>query len=139
MERRVSNEELMKFLDQELEPEHRGRIERELAASTELQRDLARYRQIQAEVRSLASDIEAPGVWGAIHRRLARPLGWLLIAAGALFWTGWAGWLYFSSDEDLAFKAAMGAVTIGFVLLLASTLHDRWTEWQSDPYRDVER
>ena len=30
MERRITNEELMKFLDQELAPEERARIEREL-------------------------------------------------------------------------------------------------------------
>jgi len=45
----------------------------------------------------------------------------------------------FTSDEDLVMKLAMGGVTIGFVLLLAGTLHERWTEWQTDPYRDVER
>jgi len=139
MERRITNEELMKFLDQELEPEERARLERALEASTELKRDLARYRQLSADVRSLAADIPAPSVWNALHRKLTRPVGWLLLVAGVLLWTGWGSWLYFTSDENLVMKFATGGVTIGFVLLLASTLHERWIEWQSDPYRDIER
>jgi len=129
----------MKFLDQELRPEELARVERELATSTELQRDLARYRQLRAELRSLGATIEVPGIWGALHRRLTRPLGWVLLIVGAALWTGWGFWLYFTSDEDLVAKLAVGGVTIGFVLLLGSALHERWVEWQSDPYRDVER
>lgn len=139
MERRITNEELMKFLDQELAPEERARIERELENSTELKRDLARYRQLRADVRSLGADIEDPSMWGALHRKLTRPLGWLMLAAGAVLWTGWGSWLYFTSDEDLLAKLAMGGVTIGFLLLLGAALHERWTEWQNDPYRDVHR
>jgi len=139
MERRITNEELMKFLDQELAPDDRARIERELSTSTELQRDLARYRHLRADLRSLGADIDAPGMWSSLHRKLTKPLGWLLLVAGALLWTGWGSWLYFTSDENLIMKFAMGGITIGFVLLLAGTLHERWIEWKSDPYRDIER
>lgn len=138
MQPRVTNEELMKLLDHELGPEERLRVEHELTRSTELQRDLARYRQMRAELRSLGTDIPAPGVWAAIHRRLTRPLGWILLIAGSALWTAWAFWLYFSSDENLVLKLGMGAVVIGVALLLGATLQERWTEWQTDPYRDIE-
>ncbi len=135
----VTNEELMKFLDQELGPDERARIERELAASTELQRELARYRRMRAELRSLGTDIQAPGVWAAIHRKLTRPVGWLLLVAGTVLSTGWGFWLYFTSDEDLVLKFATGAVVIGVALLLGATIQERWVAWQTDPYRDIEK
>lgn len=139
MQPRVTNEELMRFLDQEMDPEDRSRIERELSASTELQRELARYRRMRAELRSLGTDIEAPGVWGAIHRRLTRPIGWILLIAGSALWSAWAFWLYLSSDEDLVLKLGVGAVVIGVALLLGATIQERWTEWRTDPYRDIQK
>jgi anti-sigma factor RsiW len=139
MQPRVTNEELMQFLDQELDAGERARIERELATSTELQRELARYRRMRAELKSLGTDIRAPGVWAAIHRKLTRPVGWLLLVAGTLLSTGWGFWLYFTSNEDLVIKFAMGAVVIGVALLLGATIQERWVEWQTDPYRDIQK
>ena len=129
----------MKFLDQELPPGEHARIERELAASTELQRELARFRQMRADVRSLGTDIRAPGVWATIHRQLTRPVGWLLLIAGTVLSSAWGFWLYFTSDEDLVLKFATGAVVIGVALLLGATIQERWIEWQTDPYRDIDK
>jgi anti-sigma factor RsiW len=139
MQPRISNEELMQFLDQELDPDERARIERELATSTELQRELARYRSMRAELKSLGTDIRPPGVWAAIHRKLTRPVGWLLLVAGVVLSTGWGSWLYFTSEEDLVLKFATGAVVIGVALLLGATIQERWVEWQTDPYRDIQK
>lgn len=135
----ITNEELMRFLDDELVPDDRARIERELAVSTELQRELARYRRMRAELRSLGADVSTPGLWGAVHRKLTRPLGWTLLIAGSAVWTAWAFWLYFNSEEDLILKLGTGAVVIGVSLLLGVTLQERWVEWKTDPYRDIDK
>ncbi|MDT8368924.1 MAG: hypothetical protein RQ745_06925 [Longimicrobiales bacterium] len=135
----VTKEELMKFLDDELDAVERARIERRIAASTELQRDLARYRILKAEVKSLGSGVHSRGIWSSIRRRVTRPLGWIMLLAGSLLWTGWAGWVYFTSDEAVVAKLAAGAIVIGVTLLLATTIHERWIEWQTDPYRDLVR
>jgi len=139
MQPNITNEDLMRFLDDELAPEDRARVERELAVSTELQRDLARFRQMRAELRSLGADVPAPGLWGAIHRKLTRPLGWTLLIAGSALWTVWGFWLYFTSREDLVLKLGTGAVVIGVVLLLGVAVQERWAEWKTDPYRDIHK
>lgn len=139
MSRRITNEELMKFLDQELTSEEHARIEGEIAASTELRRDLARYRMMRAELSSLGKEIESPGVWAEVNRRLTRPFGWILLTIGVVVYTAWAAWLYANSESDTILKLGLGAVTVGFFLLLASVLHERWVEYQTDPYRDIER
>ncbi len=36
-------------------------------------------------------------------------------------------------------KLAVGALAVGFLVLLAAAILDRVQEWRSDPYRDVER
>jgi anti-sigma factor RsiW len=139
MSGRITKEELMKFLDRELDPDDHRRIEREIAASTELRRDLARYRMLRAELASLGRDIDSPGVWTAVQRRLTRPVGWILLTVGAVVYTGWAAWLWANSESDTILKLGLGAVTVGFVLLLVSVLHERWVAYQTDPYRDIQR
>jgi len=138
MQPKITNEELMRFLDQELGPEDSARVERELAVSTELQRDLARYRMMRAELRSLGTDVPKPGIWASVHRRLTRPLGWTLVIVGSALWTAWALWLYFTSEEGLVLKLGTGAVVIGVALLLGAALQERWAAWQTDPYRDID-
>lgn len=139
MSSRITNDELMKFLDHELPDAERERVERAIAASTELRRDLARYRMMRAELASLGRDIESPGVWGTVRRRLTRPVGWILLTVGVVVYSGWAAWVFANSDSDMIPKLSVGALAMGFALLLASTLHARWVEYRSDPYRDIER
>ncbi len=139
MTMQVSNEDLMRFLDDELPADTRAQVETALAGSTELQRELARYRTIRAEMSALRSDAPIGGIWAAVNRRLTRPVGWILLVVGSVVWSGWAAWVFATSETDLIGKLSIGAVVVGFLLLLSATILERWTEWQTDPYRDLER
>jgi len=139
MTMQVSNEDLMRFLDDELPADARAQVEKALASSTELQRELARYRTIRAEMSALRADAVTGGIWGAVNRRLTRPVGWILLVVGSVVWSGWAAWVFATSETDLIGKLSIGAVVVGFLLLLFATILERWTEWQTDPYRDLER
>ena len=132
---------LMRFLDGELPPEERARVERLLAGATEVQRDLLVYRQIHedlSEIR-LRTGGGRRSVWDRVHQRLTRPLGWILLGTGAAAWLIYLAWLYMSSATPSWEKLMTSAVVIGILLLFASVIHERYREWLTDPYRDVER
>lgn len=138
----VSHETLMRYLDGELPPEERLQVDQALEASTELQRELAVYRMFRRDLSELRLK-EGPGrsssIWGSVRRRLSRPAGWILLALGTGAWMVHAVWVYLTSAGPAWAKMATSAIVIGMLLLLASVIVERWEEWQTDPYKDVER
>lgn len=131
----------MLFLDGELPPEDRARVEAALASDSELSRELAIYRAMKAQLGELSFD---PGhrrssVWDGVNRRLARPIGWLLLVGGTAVWTLYGAYLFATGPTDPWEKLATGAVVIGTLVLLASVIWERYREYLSDPYRDVHR
>lgn len=141
LEATIARETLMRFLDGELSPEERRKVESGLASSTELQRELAVYRMFHRDLSQLRLPDPPSGssIWGRVHRRLGRPMGWLLMALGAGAWMAHVIYIYLTSAAPSWEKAATSAIVIGVLLLFASVIHDRALEWRSDPYRDVER
>lgn len=140
MSQNVSNEDLMRFLDDELSSGERTRVEQALARSTELQRELAIYRAMRSDLSDLPADIR-PGtsIWGAVNRRLTRPIGWILMVSGFVVWAAYGAWVFTTSPANPVEKLAVGALVVGFLILLGSTIMDRLQEWKTDPYRDIER
>ncbi len=140
MHRSVSNEDLMRLLDDELSQEARERVERELARSTELQRELAIYRDMQAGFRELSFAVRPDqSVWDTVDRRLTRPVGWILFVTGSVLWLLYSGWVFATSTVDPWEKIAVTGVALGFLILLGSTIFERLREWRTDPYRDIQR
>jgi anti-sigma factor RsiW len=138
----VSRETLMRFLDGELPPDERRRVEAALERSTELQRELAVYRMFHedlTEMRLSPGPGTQPSVWTSVRRRLGRPLGWLLLSGGVAVWAVHVVWVYLTSPAPSWEKAATSAVVIGILILFASVIVERYQEWQTDPYKDVER
>jgi anti-sigma factor RsiW len=141
MDNRVSPEDLMRYLDGEMPAGERRVLEAEVERSTELRRELAIWQAMQRDVQGLSFAPPSPdrSVWGAVNRRLTRPLGWILLIAGATVWLAYVAWMFVLSPVAPWGKLAVGAVVIGFLLLLASVVADRYREWLTDPYRDVHR
>lgn len=136
----ISNEDLMRYLDDELSHEERLRVEGALRDSTELRRDLAIFRSMRLDLEDLAgSGRSHSSVWGTVQRRLTQPVGWILLVSGFVLWAGYGGWVFATSPANPVEKLAIGALAVGFLILLLSTILERLSEWKDDPYRDVER
>lgn len=136
----ISNEDLMRFLDDELPPGDRDRVEAALASSTELQREMAIFKAMRTDLLSLP----VPGrnehsLWPSVSRRLTQPVGWVLLVAGFLLWAGYGSWVFITTPANPVEKLAIGALAVGFLILLVSAILDRLHEWKDDPYRDIER
>ncbi len=138
---RISHEDLMRYLDDEMPSGERQRVDAAVARSTELQRELAIYRAMKRDFQELsfAPALRGSSTWDRVNRKLTRPVGWLLLVVGVAVWSAYGAWLFLTSPGHLVAKLADAAVTIGLVLLLASAAWDRYREWLTDPYRDVQR
>lgn len=137
----VSQETLMRYLDGELSPEDRARVDAALSESTELRRDLAIFRSLHEDLAAISFDrnVSEGSIWTRVHRRLSRPIGWLLVALGTLVWLAFVVFEYATSTAPSWQKAASAAIVIGILLLFASVIHERYREYLVDPYRHVER
>jgi len=138
---RVTHEELMRYLDGEVGPEERVRIERSVERSTEERRELAIYRAMKDDLQTLKLGAGGPdgSIWNAVNRKLARPLGWVLFLIGSLVWGVYGVYAYLTSQHLFWEKLATSAIVIGILLLFASVIWERYRVWLTDPYRDVQR
>lgn len=143
MSHETGRETLMRYLDGELPPAERERVEEHLSRCTECRREVEVFDRMKRELSELpegaVADRSDGSVWDAVNRRIARPLGWVLLVAGVVLWGGWAGWVFLTSEAAVVEKLFTGSVVIGLALLLASVGRERYREWRNDPYRDVRR
>jgi anti-sigma factor RsiW len=137
----LSHEDLMRFLDGELPPDEHARVQARIDSSTELGREVMIFRAMKAGFRDLTFQ---PGtyhhsVWDQVDQQLTRPIGWVLVIAGAAVWTAYGAYVFATAPVNPWEKLATGAVVIGVILLLTSVIWERYREWLTDPYRDVYR
>lgn len=138
---RVTHEELMRYLDGEVGPEERSRIERSVEVSTELRRELAVYKAMKDDLQTLKlTDGNHHGsIWTSVNRQLTRPIGWVLLIVGSLVWAAYGIYVYLTSPAFLWEKLTTSAIVIGVLLLFTSVIWERYREWLTDPYRDIQR
>jgi hypothetical protein len=137
----VTTEDLMAYLDGELSPEVRARVEAGLRTSTELQRELAMYTAMKNDIQNLRFQTGGPhgSVWDQVNTKLNRPIGWVLVIVGLIVWMTYGTWVFATSSVSPWEKLGTGAVAIGMLMLLASVIWERIRELESDPYRNVQR
>lgn len=141
MSKRISPDDLMRYLDGEMSPEERARVDVELSASTEMQRELALFRSLKAGIQELSFHpaMYRSSVWGQVNTRLSRPIGWILLLSGLVVWMTYSAWVFATSPVSAWQKLGTGAIVIGILVLLASVIWERLREWETDAYEDVLR
>ena len=137
----VTNEDLMRYLDGELSPPDRARVDAAVATSTEISRELELFRSVKEDVQSLqfAPAAMRASTWDQVNRRLARPVGWVFLLVGIMVWAAFGVYQYTVAPVDLWQKLATGGIVIGILILLSSVIWERMREWETDPYRHIER
>lgn len=126
------------YADGELPPDEARRVEAHLQRCTECARELAQIRFLGGAMRSLQPRSTQRSVWEGVHRRITRPVGWILLLAGLVLWLGLAllAWL----REELTLEwLAITAMGVGLVLIAVGIGYEQYREWKESPYRDVER
>lgn len=131
-------ERLSAYADGELPEEEALRVEAHLRGCTECARELTLIRTMGGVMRSIAADAPERSVWSAVHRRITRPVGWLLFVAGVLVLAVLAliEWVR-EGAFDLEWFATT-AVGVGLALLVAGIGHEQYREWKTSPYKDIQ-
>jgi hypothetical protein len=137
----ITHDDLMRYLDGEVSPEERARIDVELTTSTELARDVAVFRAMKNDFQQLSFQ---PGthhrsVWDQVNMQVTRPIGWLLVSVGVAVWMIYGAYVFSTTPGDPWAKLGTGAIVIGILMLLSSVIWERYKEWGTDPYRDIQR
>ena len=137
----ISPDDLMRFLDGELSPEERDRVAEQLEKSTELQRELAIFKGLKADIQDLHFHpaTRRVSVWDQVNARLNRPVGWLLFLSGLGIWMAYGAYVFATSSASPWEKLATGAIAIGILMLLTSVIWERIRDWETDPYKDIQR
>jgi hypothetical protein len=136
----VSHDDLMRFLDDELPPEHRAAVARHIEECTECNREFVVFRTMKGELANMLSlEPGAPSVWNRVNRSIMLPAAWVLLVSGALALGAWGVWTYITSPENFWEKLFVGAVIVGLALLLISAIGDRLRDLKTDPYREIQR
>lgn len=141
MKHEISHEQLMRYLDDEVGAEERSRIETHLQRCSECRRELAIFNAMKGDLAGLKfrQGPDDPSVWDRVNRRLTRPAGWALLIAGAFGLLVFGIYTYVTSPGEIWEKVSVGAVLIGLALLFVGVARDRYREWRTDPYREIER
>lgn len=141
MSEQITHDDLMRYLDGELPPEEQARVEGAVSASSELQRELAIFRAMKGDFQELSFHAATyhHSVWDQVASEVARPVGWVLVIAGAIALLFYGAYVFTTSPVDPWEKLAAGAVVIGMLVLLATVIWERYREWLTDPYKDVHR
>ena len=137
----ISTDDLMRYLDGELSPDERERVDTQLESSTELQREMAIYKSLKSDIQDLHFHpaTHRSSVWDQVNTRLNRPVGWVLVTTGIVVWMTYGAYIFATSTISPWEKLGTGAVAIGILMLLASVIWERVRDWETDPYKDIRR
>jgi anti-sigma factor RsiW len=131
-------EALSAYADGELPPGEAAAVEAHLEVCTECLRELAIIRNLGGAMKDLRAEPARRSVWEDVHRRITRPVGWVLLAAGALIWAGLITVRWFRQELTLVWVAGT-AIGVGLLMLALGIAYEQYREWKGSPYKDLER
>lgn len=130
----VNSQDLMRYLDGELGPEERIRIEEALAESSELQKELEAFRSLRAGFHELTflDPKHQRSVWHRVAAHIAGPSGKVFVLGGVAAWLAYAIYVFTVAAHDPWERLGVAAVAIGVLALFAAVIRDRYRTWSDD-------
>lgn len=131
----VSTQDLMRYLDGELPPDERERVDRALAGSEELRKQLEIFRSLRADFHRLTftGGSDEGTVWHRVAAHVARPAGRTFMLAGLVAWVAYAVWLFASGTPEPWDRLAVAGASIAVLTLLALVIREGLRSWPDDP------
>lgn len=135
---------LVGLVDRELQPQEATAVNDHLRSCAQCRREYEQLLETSGQLEALAfaepQDEILRQLWRSPFSRLSRLGGWLLVIGGYAALIGYALFELFISDQEGGWvKVSMAAIAIGFLLLLAQAIRERWKTYKKDPYRELER
>lgn len=140
---------MMGYLDDELEPDLRSKVEAHLADCPDCRKELEQFRRMKEELKMVKfkepSDAELERYWSNIYNRLERGIGWITLSLGAIILLSYGGFKLVEEvikdpEIGLLIKVGVLALVFGTVVLFVSLLRERLALLKTDKYsKEVER
>jgi len=137
------------YVDDELEPDQRKRLEEHLANCPSCRQELAEEKALKEELDMIRfkepTDAELGRYWSSVYNRLERGVGWILFSLGAIVLLCYGGFKLVEAvirDPTLQWwvKGGVLALVFGTVVLFVSLLRERLAVRKVDKYsREIER
>jgi hypothetical protein len=137
------------YVDGELTPEQRERLESHLSACDACKRELAEVRALKKELDMIKftepTDEQLERYWSGVYNRLERGAGWVLFSIGAIVLLCYGGFKLVEQvvrDPAIAWwvKGGVLALVFGLAILFVSLLRERLAVRKVDKYsKEVER
>lgn len=141
-------DDMMAYLDDELNEERKRAFESHLASCANCTRDLAEFRKLKQMTDCVSftepEDRVWEQYWGNVYNRVERGAGWILFSVAAIALLLYGGFQLIEKlivDPTLGTLLKVGLLALlgGVVILFVSVLRERVYFWSRDRYRDVRR
>ena len=132
------------LLDGELTPDETGELNSHLIRCASCRADYEELRQTEHKLAAISyveiTDAAARSLWRLPYARWVSVTALLLVIGGyaALLLYGFISFLM-DGSEELFGKVTLGAIVIGFLVLLGSLVVERISTYRVDPYKEIER
>lgn len=139
---------LMGYIDDELAPGDRRRVDDHLAVCVDCRGEERAYRRLGevtgAALRSEVVEVDPGVAWVRIYERLESGLAYVLLWAGISLLTAYGLWQFaagFLLDPEgpVVVRLGTGMLAAGGLLLLLSFIRDRLARNRRERYREVQR
>ena len=148
MENDRLKELLTAYADGELDEEGRREVEKRLADSENLRREL----ESMKKVKSMTSHMQLVQpeeevwkmYWNQVYNRIERGIGWIMLSVGAIILLSF-GVFHFVQDflldpePPLIMKIGVSTATLGVIILLVSVLRERLFIRKTERYKEIVR
>ena len=130
----VTSQDLMLYLDGELNPDERARIEDALTASAALREELATFRSLRSGFHELSFVDTSPrgSMWHRVAAHVSKPSGKGFVLLGLAAWVTYGIYLIAAGAREFWERMGVAAVAIGILALFAAVIRDRYRAWSGD-------
>lgn len=148
MENDRLKELLTAYADGELDEEGRREVEKRLAESENLRRELESLQKMK----SLTSHMQLAQpeeevwnmYWNQVYNRIERGIGWILLSVGAIILLSFGAFHFvqdflFDPEPPLIIKIGVSTATLGVIILLVSVLRERLFIRKTERYKEIVR
>jgi anti-sigma factor RsiW len=134
----------MRYLDGEMPERERADFERHVEACESCRESLRGFKELESVTRRITMKDPADEFWEkywkSIYRRVERKTAWIFIIAGTIMLVGFTLYQSIRSFGEITFeKFALVVFIIGAVLLLLSVIRERYHQYKTDRYKDIQR
>lgn len=130
----ISEQDLMRYLDGELPPSERARVEAALDASPDLREKLGTFRSIRSDLHELSFPPAEPkhSVWNRVALRVSESPARRFIGVGVVLWVVYGAFELATGKVDAWTHIAVAGFGIGALILFALVIRDRFRTWFDD-------